>query len=83
MYHLYQLIASKFLFFIASEINWHYTCEGCQQNPMVGNFYNCNECENYYVCEECKNKNFHSEHGPLIESEYGKYFYELNHFIKD
>ena len=66
---------------------WGTTCKGCQQNPIVGNFFSCDECKNYYVCEECKNKNFHSEHGPLIEQIYGeiygKYFYELNHFIKD
>ncbi len=50
-----------------SIIHKGYICNQCNQNPIIGIRYKCNDCGNYNLCEECEEKNSTT------------YFHDINH----
>ena len=50
-----------------SIIHKGYICNQCNQNPIIGIRYKCNDCSNYNLCEECEEKNSTT------------YFHDINH----
>ena len=50
-----------------SIIHTGYICNQCNQNPIIGIRYKCNDCSNYNLCEECEEKNSTT------------YFHDINH----
>ena len=50
-----------------SIIHKGYICNQCNQNPIIGIRYKCNDCNNYNLCEECEEKNSTT------------YFHDINH----
>jgi len=38
------------------------SCDGCNQNPIVGQRFKCTVCPNYDLCESCNAKGVHKEH---------------------
>ena len=51
------------------EIHYHFECDGCGMNPIVGKRYKCNGCRNFDYCEKCyeKNKSTHKHSFNAIE----------------
>ena len=36
------------------EIHRGVVCDGCERNPMIGERYKCNVCEDFDLCGDCK-----------------------------
>ena len=68
-----------------------FKCEQCGLNPIIGERYQCEKCQNYNLCENCEEKNYytkeHNHNFIRIREEKKKNnlipFFEINSFSKN
>ena len=45
-----------------SEVHYGVTCDACDKQPIVGNRYKCEVCEDFDICGHCEDAGEHPGH---------------------